>query len=82
MIDGKELLEFAVEMITVLREKAEKYEKNNNYEDCTEEFLFEQIEKQIEKFKMGATFPYKRRRLTHIANFCFLLAYKLLKNYE
>ena len=85
MIEGKELLEFATEMIKVLNEKSEKYEKDNNYEDCTEGFLVKQIQKQVEKYirlpvwkRNDAEYAeYKKRRVTHIANFCFLLYNKM-----
>jgi len=90
MIEGKELLEFATEMIKVLNEKSEKYEKDNNYSDITEEWILKNIENQLEKYirlpvwkRNEAEYAeYKKRRLTHIANFCFLLWYKLQEELE
>ena len=85
MIEGKELLEFATEMIKVLNEKFEKFEKDNNYDDITEEWILQNIENQLEKYiklpvwkRNEAEYTeYKKRRLIHIANFAFLLYNKL-----
>ena len=81
MIEGKELLEFAVEMIKVLNEKAEKYE--GNFETTTIGILREKMQDQIYKIDgiisehIDWNKEEVKRRLVHIANFAFLLSYKI-----
>ena len=80
MIEGKELLEFATEMIKVLNEKTEKYK--GDWETTHVNTLLKCIEDQLEKLKdpiLNDGIPYRKRRLLHIANFCFLLYNKLIE---
>lgn len=89
MIEGKEVLEFAVEMIKVLREKTKKYE--GDYETTGKHTLLKGIEDQIIKYKDSVwnegnisqrSIPYRMRRLVHAANFCLLLRCKLQEELE
>ena len=81
MIEGKELLEFATEMIKVLNEKAEKYE--NDFETTTVGVLRSKMDDQIEKISaiISSKIYWDRkevmRRIVHVANFAFLLWYKV-----
>lgn len=81
MIEGKELLEFATEMIKVLNEKTEKY--HNDFKNTTISILRNRMNEQtkdISKIIVGNILWDKdkvKRKLHHIANYCFLLCNKI-----
>ena len=81
MIEGKELLEFATEMIKILNEKSEKYQ--DDFKNTTIGVLRERMNEQIKDISKAVCGNILwdrvkvKRKLYHIANYCFLLCNKI-----